>query len=809
MTGLLQDLRYAMRQLRKSPGFTAVAILTLALGIGANTAIFSVVHAVLLAPLPYRQVDRLVMVWGRNSARDDKQSPISPGDFLDWRQNNRVFEDLGASYDDEVTLTGNGDPKLVLGYAVSSNYWTILGVQPKLGRTFTEDEARSGAAVTVLSDKIWRSTFHADPEILGKSVTLDAKVYTVIGVMPPAFDCPPRTELWLPLSVSPADAGDYEHRYLRVIGRLRPGISVADAQGGMNALEAQIAAGHPAADAGNLTWVEPLRQDLSGDIRTPLLVLLAAVALVLVIACFNIASLSVARAASRRVEVSLRVAIGASRLRLLRQFLCESLVLSICGGAAGVVFAVWCTRFLLALFPNDVANLSIPKIEAIPIDAPVLWFTLGITIAIGLVSGSVPALQAAGADASETLKEARGSTSSRRVGQVHRALVAAEIALSLVLLAGGGLMVESFRRVHRDDLGFRPDPVVALEVLLPANRYPPDQPQRRDGFLSSVMDRLKRLPGAESAAATNFLPLTGFWGTTDFAVEGQVLRAGATKPEADNRLVTPGYFSTMGIQLLRGRDFSELDRSGSEQVAIVNSTFARRYFGGESPLNQLLTLNDGGHPERWRIVGVVSDVKAFGPEQVAHADLYRPLHQIPFPLLSFVVRATGDPSASLEAARNAIWDEDKDQPVFDAMPMRRLAAQSMAVRRTSTILLAGFAVLALIVAVVGLYGLMSYAVIQRKHEIGVRMALGAQRNGVLRLVVRNGMTLVLAGELAGLAVALLLTRLASGMLYGVSSRDPWTLAAAAGVLGLVALIASYIPARRAARVEPMVALRCE
>jgi predicted permease len=808
MNGLIQDIRYALRQLRKSPGFTVVVVVTLGLGIGANTAIFSVVHTVLLAPLPYRDVDRLTMIWGRNLARGDQQFPVSAGDFTDWKQKNDVFESIAPSYDNEVTLTGAGEPKLVLGYAISPNYFRILDVAPKIGRTFTDEEAKLGTNVAVLSDKMWRTTFRADPEILGKSVSLDAKSYTVIGVMPAEFNYPPQTELWMALSVSPAASGDYEHRYIRVVGRLKPGVSVAEAQVRMNALERQIAAQHPETDAGNETWVEPVRHQLVGDVRTPLLALSGAVALVLFIACVNIASLLLARAASRRVEVSVRVAIGASRLRLLQQFLSESLLLSFLGGVFGVVLALWCTRFLLAIFPHGVANLNIPKVDAIPINAPVLWFALGITFFTGLLFGGIPVLQSAGAN-NALKKSSRGLTSTSKSARFRRALVTAEIALSLILLMGGGLMVESFRHVYRLDLGFRPDQVLGLEVFLPPNRYPREQPQKQNNFVNNVLDRLNKLPGVQSVAATNFLPLTGFWGSTDFTIEGQPVRKEGLKPLADNRRVTPGYFSTMGISLLRGREFTELDRTGSERVAMVNTTLAHRYFGSEDPIGKVLEISDPEHQDKWRIVGVVSDVKAFGPEESAHADLYRPLEQSASALLGFAVRATSDPSALLKPAERAVWNVDKDQPIFDEMPMGVLAAQAVTLRRTSTILLASFAILALVLAAIGLYGVMAYSVVQRTHEIGLRMALGALHGDVLRLVMRQAMWLAVIGEGIGVIAALLLTHAAAGLLYGVSPGDPSTVAVSMAVLTLVALLAAYVSARRAAKVDPMVALRYE
>lgn len=810
MRGVLQDVRYAVRQLRKNVVFTSVAVATLALAIGANTAIFSVVHTVLLKPLPYPHPERLAMIWARNTSRGDHAFPISTGDFADWKSKNDAFEDIAASYDNEVTLTGAGEPKLVLGYAFTPNYFNILGVAPRLGRTFTDDEAHQGSNLAVISDKFWRNTLHADSRILGKAVTLNAKSYTVIGVMPPDFDYPPKTELWMPLYLSPAVASDYEHRFIRVMGRLKPGVSIAEAQARMNALETQIGAQHPQTDAGNETWVEPLRQQLAGDIRTPLLALFGAVGFVLLIACVNIAGLVLARAASRRTELSVRLAMGATRIRLAQQYLSEGLVLALMGGIAGVLLALWSTRFLLAIFPNNVANLSIPQVQAIPIDAKVLWFALGITVLTALLFSAVPAIQSTKASASDAMKEAsRTIASGSHIARVRGVLLTAEIALSLLLLSGAGLMIESFRRVYQENLGFRAEGVLGLEVFLPPNLYPETEPHKRDAFVSGVLDNLKKLPGVQSAAATNFLPLTGFWGTTDFAIEGQAPRDLANKPQADNRLITPAYFSTMGISLLRGRDFTDSDRTGSEQVAIVNSTLAHRYFGAENPVGKTLQLGEAAHLEPWRIIGVASDIRAFGPEQLPHADLYRPLAQVSFPLLAFTVRTAGDTASLLSSAKQAIWNMDKDQPVFDAMPLSTLAAESVAVRRVSAILIGAFASLALVLAAVGLYGLMAYLVTQRTHEIGIRMALGADRGDVLRQMVRSGMQLVAIGEVFGVAGALVLTRMVANFLYGVRPGDPVILISAAGLLTFVAVAASYIPARRATKVDPMVALRYE
>jgi predicted permease len=810
MNGLFQDVRYALRQLRKSPGFTAVAVITLALGTGANTAIFSVVNTVLLAHLPYKDADRLAMVWASIQARGGELNSISAGDFNDWKNKNDVFEDVAASYDNEVTLTGSGEPKLVLGYAFTPNYFQILGVTPALGRTFTEDEAVHEQTVTVISDKMWRTTLHGDPQILGRSITLNAKPYTVIGVMPPDFNYPPQTELWMPLAIPPHMTGDYEHHYIRVMGRLKSGISPAEAQTRMVALEHQIAAAHPDFDAGNEVVVEPLRRQLTGDIRMPLLVLLGAVGFVLCIACANIASLLLARSAGRRKEVSVRVALGASRLRLLRQPMTESVLLAFLGGALGILLAFWGTHLLLGIFPNDVANLSIPKVESIPINASVLWFAVAITLLTVLIFGGAPAMQSARANANEVLKESsRGLFGGARSSNLRGVLVVAEFILSLVLLTGAGLFVKSFRIVAGGDLGFRADHLLALEIFLPPNRYPEAPPEKREAFVDGVVKRLETLPGVQSAAATNFLPLTGFWGTTDFLIEGHALPKAGVKPSADNRLITPGYFSTMAMTLLRGRGFADTDRSGSEKVAVINSTLAELYFGSEDPLGKALNLGSAEHPDRWRVVGLVSDVKAFGPDQPVHPDLYRPLSQASFPLLAFAVRTTGNPSALLKPSEQAIWDIDKDQPVFDAFPVSKLAAQSVTLRRASAVLLTGFSALALILTAVGLYGITAYTVAQRTQEIGIRMALGAKRGDVLRLILGQGTRLVLVGEVIGIAGALVLARLITSLLYGVQANDPWVFASVGMALAVVAWLACYIPARRAAKTDPMVALRYE
>ncbi|HEX6803430.1 MAG TPA: ABC transporter permease [Terriglobales bacterium] len=812
VNGLLQDMRYGLRELRKSPAFAVVATITLALAIGANTAIFSVVNRVLLESAPFPHADRLMMVWGRNTARDPQPFPISGGVFTDWKQQNDVFQEIAASFDNEMTLTGSGEPRLVIAYDLTPNYFRILSVAPKMGRIFSDAEGQANAQVAVISDKFWRTVVHGDPDIIGKTITLNAKPYSVIGVMPPEFNQPPQTEIWVPMSLTPSATTDYAsgHRFIRVLGRLKPGVSVAQAQARMDALERKIAALHPASEQGNTTLVEPLTQELAGDIRTPLLALLGAVGFVLLIACLNIASLLLARVSARRTEVSVRAALGASRVRLVRQFLVESFLLAVPGGLLGVILAFWSTRFLLAIFPNNVMNLSIPHIESIPVNAAVLWFALGITLLAGLLFGVLPALQCSNANTSEALKESgRVVGLSVRSQRSRHILVVAEVSLSLILLAGAGLMVESFRHVYNEDLGFRPEHLLGVEVVPPPNRYPPNQPEKQVAFVNSVVDRLQRLPGVQSAAVTNYLPLTGFWGTTEFQIEGRATSDHATKPLADNRKASPGYFATMGIPLLKGRDFNGADRAGSERVAIVNSTLAKRYFGKEDPLDKVLEIEDGGSLERYRVVGVIADVKEFGPEQETHTELYRPLAQGRSFLLAFVMRTSTDPGALLKPAEQAIWDVDGEQPVFDAMPMTLLAGQSLTLRRTSTITLTGFAVLALLLAAVGLYGVIAYSVTQRAHEIGIRMALGAKRRDVVRMMLDGGLRLVLIGELIGLAASLVLMRFFASLFVGVSAHDPGVMLLGLATLTAVSLLASYIPARRAAKVDPMLALRYE
>ncbi len=808
---LAHDLRFALRQFRKSPGFALTAALTLALGIGANTAIFSVVKAVLLAPLPYNDPSRIVAVWTTNPAKGGEPLPSTPADFEIWKQRSGVFEDLAPSYDDEKTLTGQGSPQFLLGYAVSANYLQILGVQPQIGRLYTaQEDTPGGPKLALLSDHLWRTTFHADPSIVGKSITLDGSPHTVLGVMPRGFDYPQSVDLWTPIAMAPSAFDNFKVPYIRILGRLKPGLTVEQAQKAVNELESQTAAAHPDTDSGNRVVLVPLRQQLDGDIRKPLLILMGAAALVLLIACANTAGLALARDAERQKEIAVRLALGASRARLLQQFVTESLLMAAIGGAAGILLAFAGTHFLLTLFPNDVANLNIPSVTRIPIDRGVFLFALLTTLLTAFLSGIAPVLKAAQTEAGGAMHgTTRAGTPNRQSNRARSAVVATEIALSLILLTGAGLVVASFQKVVNADLGFQPDHVLSLQLFLPPDRYPRADQHKTSVFVDEVVNRLASLPGVKSAAATNFLPLTGFWGTANFLLRGQAQPKEGDAPEADNRVMTPDYLRTMGIPILRGRAFTNEDRAGGLQVAMINQTFARQYFKDADPVGQELNLGTPEKPEWWRIVGVTGDVKSFGQDQPTHADIYRPFDQKAFPIIAFTLRTESDPAAILKTAEQTLWSVDPDLPVFKAIPMDILANQTLAVRRASSVLISGFAVLALVLACIGIYAAMAYAVTQRTPEIGVRMALGARRTDVLRMVLGFGFRITLIGVAIGLAGALAVSRLLASLLFETSAINPLIFSLATGALVGIALLASLVPARRAASIDPMRALRAE
>jgi predicted permease len=805
---LIQDVRYGLRQLRRSPGFATIAILTLALGIGANTAIFSVVNTVLLRPLPYRDDGRLVMVWGYDRPHGYNTDAVSPPDFRDWQAQNRVFESMAGSTDVMYTLTGAGDPAPITAYEFSAEYFRLLGVPPLIGRTFAPEEEQEGRNhVVVLGYRLWRSRFGGDRNLVGRTIALDGTPYIVVGVMPQSFP-DAITQLWTPLITPPAAVEDRNYRFLRVVARLKPGVTVQQAQTEMSAIAGRLEIAYPKTNKGEGVNVVGMRQNSTGDIRAPLLVLLCAVGFVLLIACANVANLVLARAAARGREVALRTALGASRSRLLRQLLTESVLLGLSGGALGLLLAYWATNALVAMFPPTIANLSIPRIDKIPIDGWVLGFALAASLLTAVIFGLVPALQSCGVDAYESLKESGRSLTASRQGRRFRNVVAVtEVALSLVLLAAAGLALKSLVRLLHGDLGLNPGHVLSMRVLLPSSKYP--KPGDDLAFGNQVLDRIKSLPGVQDAGTVTFLPLSGWWGVRSVALESQA-QSGQQRPQVVWDSVTPGYFRTVDIPLLRGRYFTDADREGSTKVAILSASLSRRIAPAGDPLGQRIVVDGIDSP--LEVVGVVGNIHQLGltsSEGTEGMQVYFPFSQAPSPLMCFAIRTASDPASLAKAAQRAIWSVDEDQAISYVMSMTQLASESLAPQRVVAILLGIFAAVALALAAIGLYGVISCTASQRTHEIGIRMALGAGRSEVLRLVVFDGLKLTVVGLACGLAIALAVARLLSSMLYGVKPRDPATLVAVAILLAIVALLACYIPARRAMAVDPMTALRQE
>jgi predicted permease len=795
---MLRDLRYAARLLVSQPLVTTVAVIVLALGIGANTAIFTVINTVLLEPLPFTDADRLTMVWGVGAKEPDGVRPVSVPVFREWQARNTTFERLASSSDGVYSLTGVGDPESIIGYRFDADFFDLLGVAPALGRTFRREETVAGQhRVVVLSHRLWQRRFGANPGVLGTFIALNDEPYVVVGVMPAGFEHPQHVELWTPLVVSAQTSANWDARPLRVAGRLRPGVTIERAQIEMTRIGTEVAALNPASNAAETVQVMSFRDNVAGDIQPTLLMLMAAAAFVLLITCANLANLLLARASARSTEMALRRALGAPSLRLLRQLLVESVMLAVIGSVVGIGLTFAVTDRLAAMFPNNIANLSIPRVEALRVDTRVLGFTILVSVLTGIAFGLAPAFQALRADL-------RSRTPVPPPRRLRRGLLVAEVALTLVLLAGAGLMLRSFLHVVRSDLGFEPHRVVATQVLLPGGRYADTAKIR--AFTQAVVQRLQALPGVESAAATNFLPLSGFWGTTPVLAEGQPPPGPGHEWEADNRVATPDYFRTMGIRLIRGRMFTDRDSATAPAVVIISQGLADRLWPGDDAIGRRITLRNAARLDWWEVVGVSADVKSFGQEEATHLDVYRPFAQAPFLLVAFVVKTAA--SAPMAAAvRRAIWAVDPGLPPLREDTMEQLAAESTTLRRTALQLLSAFALLALVLAAVGIYGVTAYTVTQRSQEIGVRIALGAGPGSIVKLVVAEVGRTAAAGTLIGLAGALGLMRFASSLLVGVDASDSAVHVLAALVLVAVAMLAAYLPARRAGRVAPMVVLR--
>ena len=800
MEGLLQDIRFALRMIARRPALSLVIIVTLALGIGANTAIFSLVNTVLLGGSPYRDADRLVNIREQQPERSPAGRPVRPANFFEWKDRAASFEEIAWSRDWVPTLTGDGgEPDSIIAYRFSPNMLSLLGVQPALGRGFTAEDDQPGAPrVVLLSDALWRRRYAADPGILGRSIMLDGQAHTVIGVMGPEFKHPQRTELWVPIALTPEQRDNRTNGFLRLVGRLKPAVSEEQAQRELAALYADLAARHPEMNQGMTAILAPF--STTGDAKPLLLILLAGVAFVLLIACANVANLLLADATGRRRELAVRSAVGATRYRVIRQMLTESVMLALVGGALGMLVTWWLRDALLVLFPENIMNLDLPLVERIDMGASVFLFALLVSAATGVVFGTLPAWSITRGDLQGALKEGnRGGSSSRRA---HAALVVAEVALSIVLLAGALLMVQSFIRVQRAEFGFDTEQVLSGRLILPQHRY--GDAARHEAFSRELLERLRAIPGVEAAGLTYFLPLSGWSAGIGFDIEGRPAAAAGERPSAEYHVASEDYFRALGVRLIEGRTFTERDTASAPPVVVVNEALAARYWPGENPVGRRVLLNS---PHE--IVGVVGDLRTQGLEQPVEPAMFFSLWQQTPSVLGIALRTGLDPASLAPQMRAAVWAIDSEQPVTFVMPLEELASESLAFRRAGTTLAAGFGLLALVLAAIGLFGVLSYSVSRRTREIGVRVALGATRGEVATLVMREGLIMTAIGTVIGLAAALALTQSLSSLLFEVEASDPVTYAAVAGVLLAVALLATVIPALRATGVDPLVALRAE
>ncbi len=810
METLLQDIKYGVRTLLKKPGFTVVAVVALALGIGANTAIFTVVNAVLLSALPFRNADEVVMVWEHNRPRDRRENVISPANYLDWQDQNTVFAEMGAFYDGRANLTGFDTPEEIPVQAVTSNIFQLLGANPVVGRTFAADEGTEGKTnIVVLSHSLWQRRYGGDPSIVGQTIQLNGNNYTIIGVMPRNFTLyikrgtlsGKQADAWRPIAFT-AQHRVRQGRFMSAVARLKPGVTVEQAQAEMNAIAGRLEEQYKEFNNGWGVNIVPIKDQLVGEIRPALLVLLGAVAFVLLIACANVANLLLARAASRQKEIAIRTALGAGRWRVVRQLLTESVLLATVGGVLGLLLAMWGTDLLLALSPKDLLG-----IKDIGINPQVLGFTLIVSLLTGIIFGLVPALTASRANLNLALKEG-GKTSAADGGHSLRNLfVVAQVALALVLLIGSGLMIKSFMRLQSVNPGFNSENLLTVRMLLPASKYREDH--QVISFFNQIVGRVETIPGVRSASAINFLPFTGLAAATGFTVVGHPQPGVGEEPGTEVRVAQPGYFETMGIPIIKGRTFTDKEATELSHVVIVNEAMVKEHFPNQDPLGQKLLIDMMDKPAPCEIIGVVGDVKHHGLDTEVRPFAYWPPPELTYSFMSIVVRTDSDPDTIAAAIQREVSVMDKDLPIADVRMMQDLISESVSRSRFSTLLLTIFAGVALVLAAVGIYGVMSYSVTQRTHEIGIRMALGAGRSNVLRLVVGRGMLLTAIGLAIGLGASFALTRFLSSMLFGISAVDPITFAMVTAVLGSISLAACYIPALKATKVDPMIALRYE
>ncbi len=821
LTTLWQDLRYGARMLLKNPGITFVVILALALGIGANTAIFSVVDAVLLRPLPYEESDRLVLLNETSKSMDEIS--ISYPNFTDWRNQNQVFEKIGVYNRGSYNLTGAGEAERIITAQISADLLAALRANPALGRLFTNDEDKPGASpVVVLSYPLWQRRFGGQDSILNQQLTLNGKSYTVIGIMPQGFQFPSRAEMWVPVGQLSGESTWQQrgnHPGLYGVARLKPGVSLAQAKAEMNTIGANLEKQYQDSNAGNGIGVRPLLEAFVGDVRRPLWVLFAAVAFVLLIACANIANLLLARAQSRQKEMAIRAAMGAGRWRIARQLLTESVLLALIGGTLGMLIAQWGIKLILYISPE-----AIPRSKEISLDWRILAFTVGLSFVTGFLFGLVPALQAGVVDVHETLKETGRGTSGRH--WLRSSLVVVEVATTLVLLIGAGLMIRSFYRLQSVNPGFSYDHLTSFTVALPRTKY--TTKDQREQFYNRLLENLRGLPSVETTAAASGLPLGNNGWQTSFVVDGRPLPPREQTPLMEACLVTPDYFRAMNIPLKSGRYFTQHDNRSflagkdlskltEDQInmagvnsIIIDEEFARRHWPDEDPVGKRIRLGTEAEAPALTVQGVVGRVKMEGLSQDSkRVQGYFPHAQIPTGSMTVILKAAGDPNQLISAVRQQVKAIDSDQPIYSIRTMDEIRSESVAPERLNLTLLSIFAGIALVLAIVGIYGVMSYSVTQRTHEIGIRMAIGAQPRDVFRMVIGQGMMLALIGVVLGLIGAYGLTRLMTTMLFGVEPTDPATFAGIAVLLTGVALVACYIPGRRATRVDPVVSLRYE
>ena len=804
MTASLQDFAFAARLLRRSPGFALVAILALALGIGANTAIFSVVDTLIIRPLPYRDASRLAIVREYNVPRHRLNPSVSPGNFLHWREMSRAFQEMSAvSNTFRTTLTGRGEPVELPVQYTSWSLFRTLGVAPQLGRDFVEAEDRPNEHVVIISDRLWRQRFGADPGDVNHQILLDGVAQTVVGEMPRGLSILDKSvDVWSTIGLPP-EARTPRGRWIWVAARLRDGVSFAQAQDDMARVSSELTRMFPAFDTGWTSRVIPLRDELTGDVRPALMVMLAAVGFVLLIACANVGNLILARATGRQRELAVRAALGAGRWRLIRQMLSESLLLSGLGGAAGLVLAWWA---VVALRTRVAERLPVPRLESVAIDGRVLLFTLVAALASALLFGTLPAMAAAGARLTDSLKDGGRGGSASRGARLRGAFVVVEMALALVLLVGAGLLVRSFVALLHVDPGFDPSHTLTVKVSLPQSKYA-RRAQVKD-FFDQFFARVAALPGVRAAGGTSFLPMNGLGAATGFAVVGQPKPRPGEEPVCDVRVITSDYFQAMGVPLRRGRLFDSRDRGDNVRRVIVNETLARKYFPNEDPIGKSIVVewNDEAPDE---IVGVVGDVRGQDLETEPKATIYWPPSRFAYPFMTVAVRTSGDPQSAAASVIAVLHQLDPIVPAADVRTMDAIVGISLAERRLTMVLLSIFAGLALVLAAVGIYGVISYSVTQRTQEIGIRMALGAPRARVMRMVVGQAMALALTGVAAGAAGAFVITRLMQNLLFEVKPSDPATFVAVSALLALIAAAAASVPGLRATRVDPVVALRAE